>query len=135
MLPEEVDVEISLVLFAYALAVESANKAMFTTVSWVEKLFDYQAGRKKVGYGSFSIEDMDRLLREETPQIGHWIDNSEMSVDATVRAIQARLPRLPNYPISTYPSTQHSRSNKKRNVIRKLCTGSSRITFLLWGLQ
>jgi chloramphenicol 3-O-phosphotransferase len=50
-----------------------------------------EAERGKSGYGAFSIDAMDDLLREQTPDVGHWIDSSDQTVSETVAAIQALL--------------------------------------------
>lgn len=50
-----------------------------------------EAGRSKVGYHGFSVAELDRVLRHETPRLGLWLDTSELDVDATVDRI---LPRL-----------------------------------------
>ena len=47
--------------------------------------------RSKTGYIGFTPSDLDRTLRDETPDIGLWRDNSALSVDETVDAILARL--------------------------------------------
>ncbi|MET9431234.1 AAA family ATPase [Streptomyces sp. NPDC003036] len=50
-----------------------------------------EAGREKAGYGGgWTPERLDRVLREETPRVGLWLDTSELDVDGTVDAILAR---------------------------------------------
>ncbi|MEW2355813.1 AAA family ATPase [Spirillospora sp. NPDC029432] len=49
-----------------------------------------EAGRGKRAYGAFSVEDLDRILRETTPAIGLWVDSSEQTVEETVDEILAR---------------------------------------------
>ncbi|MEV6736849.1 AAA family ATPase [Streptomyces sp. NPDC051104] len=48
-----------------------------------------EAGRPKTGYGAWTVEDLDRSLRTETPRIGLWLDTSDLTVDETVEAILA----------------------------------------------
>lgn len=48
-----------------------------------------EAGRAKTGYGSFTVDDLDRSLRDETPRIGRWIDTSDLTVEETVDMILA----------------------------------------------
>ncbi|MFC4470834.1 AAA family ATPase [Streptomyces xiangluensis] len=48
-----------------------------------------EAGRAKTGYGAWTVDELDRGLREETPRIGLWLDTSELSVAQTVDAIVA----------------------------------------------
>jgi hypothetical protein len=51
-----------------------------------------EAARSKTAYrpGSWTIEGLDRLVREETPRIGLWLDNSEQTPEETVDEIMAR---------------------------------------------
>ena len=49
-----------------------------------------EAGRGKVAYGTFAIEQLDRALRDETPRIGLWLDTSAQTVAETVDEILAR---------------------------------------------
>ncbi|MQA98241.1 MAG: phosphotransferase [Streptosporangiales bacterium] len=51
-----------------------------------------EAERRKTGYGAWSIEALDRALREETPRIGLWLDTSAQSPAETVAAILTGLP-------------------------------------------
>jgi hypothetical protein len=53
---------------------------------------DREAGRPKTAYqaDSYTPEDLDRFLREETPRIGLWLDTSEQTPDETVDEILAR---------------------------------------------
>ncbi|MCL4263864.1 MAG: AAA family ATPase [Anaerolineae bacterium] len=44
--------------------------------------------RQKTGYPDrASVETFDHILRSETPHIGYWLDNSDLSVIKTVEAI------------------------------------------------
>ena len=47
------------------------------------------AARDKKGYSGWTPEELDRSLREETPRLGLWLDNSKLTVEATVDAIFA----------------------------------------------
>lgn len=51
-----------------------------------------EAARSKAAYrpGSWTIEGLDRLVREETQRIGLWLDNSDHTPDQTVDEILAR---------------------------------------------
>jgi chloramphenicol 3-O-phosphotransferase len=51
-----------------------------------------EAGRSKVGYADWTVEELDRGLREQTPRIGLWLDNSKQTVEQTVDEILRRLP-------------------------------------------
>ena len=47
-----------------------------------------EAERPKTGYGAgWTVEALDRSLREETPRIGLWLDTSEHAPAETVSAI------------------------------------------------
>jgi predicted kinase len=48
--------------------------------------------RSKIGYPDrASLEAFDNVLRSETPRIGYWLDNSDLSVEETVNDILAHL--------------------------------------------
>ncbi|MFN8487531.1 MAG: AAA family ATPase [Caldilineaceae bacterium] len=50
-----------------------------------------EANRHKTGYGAMVVDDLDRVFRAETPRLGFWLDNSQLTVDETVDAILANL--------------------------------------------
>jgi predicted kinase len=52
-----------------------------------------EEARDKTGYGDWSVESLDRSLREETPRIGLWLDTSDQTPQQTVDEILASLPR------------------------------------------
>jgi adenylylsulfate kinase-like enzyme len=56
----------------------------------VEVIRQRNAARGKDGYAGYSIEELDRSLRFETPKIGIWIDSSEQTPDQTVNEILER---------------------------------------------
>jgi predicted kinase len=43
--------------------------------------------RSKVGYRDFTAQDLDQVLRHETPRLGTWIDSSDQTPEETVDAI------------------------------------------------
>jgi adenylylsulfate kinase-like enzyme len=47
--------------------------------------------RPKNGYGASSVLDFDRVLRDETPRVGLWLDSSDLAVEQTVDTILQRL--------------------------------------------
>ena len=49
-----------------------------------------EAGRPKSGYGAWAIEQLDGILREETPEMGLWIDSSEQTPEQTAEEILGR---------------------------------------------
>ncbi|WP_248924577.1 AAA family ATPase [Paenibacillus hamazuiensis] len=46
-----------------------------------------EAGRSKKGYGAWTVEQLDNVLRSETPRVGVWLDSSEQTPDETVNDI------------------------------------------------
>jgi predicted kinase len=51
--------------------------------------------RSKQGYPDrAAVEALDRALRTETPRVGYWLDNSDLTVAETVDAIVQNLPFL-----------------------------------------
>ncbi|MFJ9676520.1 AAA family ATPase [Streptomyces sp. NPDC101194] len=53
-----------------------------------------EAGRSKNGYGAgWTVESLDRVLREETPRIGLWLDTTGRSAEQTVDVVLAELGR------------------------------------------
>ena len=47
--------------------------------------------RHKQTYTGWTPEDLDRALREETPQIGLWLDTTNLSIEETVAMILNRI--------------------------------------------
>ncbi|WP_338697042.1 AAA family ATPase [Streptomyces sp. Q6] len=52
-----------------------------------------EAGRGKTGYGEWGVSGLDRVLRDETPRIGLWLDTSALTVEESVDAVLAGLMR------------------------------------------
>jgi predicted kinase len=50
-----------------------------------------EAGRSKKGYRGISVADLDRVLREETPRLGLWLDSSALTAAQTAAHILAHL--------------------------------------------
>jgi predicted kinase len=51
-----------------------------------------EAARGKTGYeNSAAIEAFDRVLREQTPRLGLWLDSSRLSVNQTVDTVLKQL--------------------------------------------
>lgn len=46
-----------------------------------------ESRRLKKGYGVWTVEGLDSLLRNETPRIGMWLDSSELTPEETVNEI------------------------------------------------
>jgi hypothetical protein len=47
------------------------------------------AAREKTGYSGWTPEAFDRLVRAQTPRLGLWIDNSNLTAEQTVDHILA----------------------------------------------
>ena len=63
------------------------------------------AARTKTGYSDQSaVLAFDRVLREETPRLGYWLDNSDLTVVETIDRI---LPHL----AETSSTARHSYKN------------------------
>lgn len=50
-----------------------------------------ESARIKNGYGIWNVEELDTLLRNETPRIGMWLDSSVMTPEETVIEILGRM--------------------------------------------
>ncbi|WP_317965430.1 AAA family ATPase [Paenibacillus sp. CCS19] len=50
-----------------------------------------EAARSKKGYGAWTVEALDRVLRDETPRVGLWLDTTTLTAEETVDEIIARL--------------------------------------------
>lgn len=46
-----------------------------------------EAARSKTGYGAITPEHLDRVVRDDTPRIGLWLDSTGMTVQQTVDTI------------------------------------------------
>lgn len=49
-----------------------------------------EAARAKTGYGAWTVEALDNLLRKKTPRIGLWLDSSHQTPEETVEEIWRR---------------------------------------------
>ncbi|WP_227984625.1 AAA family ATPase [Nocardia spumae] len=56
---------------------------------------DREARRGKKAYGTFTVEQLDDILRTETPTIGLWLDTTDLTVAETVDEILARADPIP----------------------------------------
>lgn len=48
--------------------------------------------RSKTGYGDWAAAELDTSLRNDTPRLGLWLDNSDLTPAKSVAAILQRLP-------------------------------------------
>jgi len=86
------DVVIGPVLVEYIQAIRSRPLVVVVLTARAEVVARREAKRTKVAYrgGSISIEQLDRALRQDTPRIGLWLDNSDQQPDETVEEIIER---------------------------------------------
>jgi hypothetical protein len=49
-----------------------------------------ETGRPKDGYGAWRADELDALLRRDTPRLGLWIDSSDQTAVETVDEIVRR---------------------------------------------
>ena len=86
------DVVIGSVLADYIDAIRSRPLVVVVLTPRVEVVARREAARDKVAYGegAASIEQLDRALRQDTPSIGLWLDNSDQQPDETVDEIIER---------------------------------------------
>lgn len=49
-----------------------------------------EAGREKTGYTTWTPQELDHALRNDTPKIGLWLDTSALFVEETVATIFAQ---------------------------------------------
>ncbi|HEU5013178.1 MAG TPA: AAA family ATPase [Roseiflexaceae bacterium] len=57
-----------------------------------EVVAERDESRAKTGYQDHAaVQVFDRILRTETPRVGYWLDNSNLTVSETVDAIQRHL--------------------------------------------
>jgi len=50
-----------------------------------------EAERAKTGYGIWSVDELDNVLRQETPRTGMWLDSSKLTAEETVDEILMRV--------------------------------------------
>lgn len=55
------------------------------------EVLNREANRPKSGYGAWTPAQLDASLRDETPQLGLWLDTTDLTVEETVASIVTRL--------------------------------------------
>lgn len=50
-----------------------------------------EANRGKKGYGAWTVEALDHVLREETPKVGIWLDSTRLTAEETAAELLKRL--------------------------------------------
>lgn len=75
---------------------EGTQLDVFVLAPDAQTVAQREAARPKRGYASEDdIAAFDRVLREGTPRIGHWLDTTAMTVEEAVAAVLAQL-KAPN---------------------------------------
>lgn len=74
-------------LTAYAELIVTRPRHLVVLAPRPEVVSQREAARPKAGYGAWTVPDLDRSLREDTPRTGLWMDTSDQSPDETVDAI------------------------------------------------
>lgn len=54
----------------------------------------HRQARAKTGYPNRALDAFDHILRTETPHIGYWLDNSDLTLEETVDNIIEHLNTL-----------------------------------------
>lgn len=78
-------------LRAFVDAVRTRPRYVVVLAPSPEAVAAREAGRPKTGYGAWTVEDLDRGLRDGTPRLGLWLDTSDQTPDQTVDALLAGL--------------------------------------------
>ncbi|WP_249866370.1 phosphotransferase-like protein [Paenibacillus konkukensis] len=70
-----------------------AHRPLYTAVLCPrpEVVAQREAGREKKGYGIWTVQELDDVLRGETPRIGLWLDTSEQTPEETALDIMRRI--------------------------------------------
>lgn len=77
---------------AFLSRVRSVQRHLVVLAPSVAVLDRRERERPKTGYVDFTPEDLDRVLREDTPRMGYWLDSSDLTPDETVDVILTHLP-------------------------------------------
>ncbi len=85
------DVILGKSLAEYASTVRTRPLYVVVLAPRPETVVEREERREKTGYGLWTVEELDRFLREETPRVGLWLDTSEQTPEETVAAILADL--------------------------------------------
>ncbi|GGT40990.1 hypothetical protein GCM10010207_46440 [Streptomyces atratus] len=86
------DVVLGEELAAYVVLVRTRPLYVVVLAPAPQAVAEREVGRGESGYGAgWTVEALDRVLREETPRIGLWLDTTGQSVEQTVDAVLAGL--------------------------------------------
>ncbi|HUZ44769.1 MAG TPA: AAA family ATPase [Acidimicrobiales bacterium] len=87
------DIVIGPALLDYLKAITSRPLALVVLCPTLEAVATREAGRVKSAYGPdrVSAEALDTALRKQTPEIGLWVDSSDLTAQQTVDHVADRL--------------------------------------------
>ena len=87
------DIVIGPALLDYVKAIASRPLALVVLCPSLEAVAAREAGRPKSAYGPdrVSAEALDTVLRKQTPEIGLWVDSTDMTAQQTVDHVADRL--------------------------------------------
>lgn len=84
------DVVVGKVLYDFISFVRNRSLYVVVLCPSTEAVSQREAAREKKGYGAWSVEALDGVLRKETPQIGMWLDSTALTAEETVEEILKR---------------------------------------------
>ena len=79
-------------LAAFVDCIATRPRYVVVVIAQASVLADRDRGRSKSGYGEWTAAELDTSLRNDTPRLGLWLDNSRLTPAQTVAAILDRLP-------------------------------------------
>ena len=86
------DVVIGPALPAFVARIRTPARFLVVLAPDVATIAQRERDRPKTGYVGFTPTVLDRVLREETPRIGYWLDSSGQTPADTVEEILTHLP-------------------------------------------
>ncbi len=87
------DIVIGPAVLDYMASITSRPMALVVLCPSLEAVAEREAGRSKSAYGPerVSAEALDAALRKHTPEIGLWVDSTDMTAQQTVDHVADRL--------------------------------------------
>ncbi|WP_017557493.1 AAA family ATPase [Nocardiopsis baichengensis] len=74
-------------LAEYAALIRTRPLYIVVLAPSAEVVAERERQRSKTGYGAWTVEALDRSLREDTPPLGLWLDTSGQTPEESVRAV------------------------------------------------
>jgi cytidylate kinase len=79
-------------LGAFVDCIATRPRFVVALIAQASVLAERDRRRSKSGYGEWTAAELDTSLRNDTPRLGLWLDNSRLTPAQTVAAILDRLP-------------------------------------------